>query len=91
MTSIVVVPPSASNAASRALCYCWTASLDGTIRYWDFSVPELMKTVDVKLPIFSMVWWSWFCLIVTDICLSYCIFSNVEWYRVCEELLFLRV
>lgn len=49
VTSVIVVP------SSKILCYCWTASLDGTIRYWDFSVPELMKKVDVKMPVFSMV------------------------------------
>ncbi|XP_062078686.1 uncharacterized protein LOC133783156 isoform X2 [Humulus lupulus] len=53
VTSVVVVP--ASSPASKVLCFCWTASLDGTIRYWDFSVPELMKTVEVKMPIYSMV------------------------------------
>ncbi|WRX35082.1 WD40 repeat - like 10 [Theobroma cacao] len=53
VTSVIVVP--ASNPAAKVLCYCWTASLDGTIRYWDFSVPELMKTVDIRMPIFSMV------------------------------------
>lgn len=25
------------------------------IRYWDFSGPELLKTVDAKVPIYSMV------------------------------------
>ncbi|XP_023900086.1 uncharacterized protein LOC112011971 [Quercus suber] len=49
VTSVIVVP------GTKVLCYCWTASLDGTIRYWDFSVPELLKTLDVKMPIFSMV------------------------------------
>ena len=53
VTSVIVVL--ASNQASKVLCYCWTASLDGTIRYWDFSVPELMKTIDIQIPIFSMV------------------------------------
>ncbi|PSR85460.1 WD repeat-containing protein [Actinidia chinensis var. chinensis] len=53
VTSVIVVP--ASTPASKILCYCWTASLDGTIRYWDFSVPELMKMIDIQLPIFSMV------------------------------------
>ncbi|XAR63690.1 hypothetical protein NMG60_11023719 [Bertholletia excelsa] len=52
VTSVIVVP--ASTPASKILCYCWTASHDGTIRYWDFSVPELMKTVDIRFPIFSM-------------------------------------
>ncbi|GFS45286.1 transducin/WD40 repeat-like superfamily protein [Actinidia rufa] len=53
VTSVIVVP--ASTPASKILCYCWTASLDGSIRYWDFSVPELMKMIDIQLPIFSMV------------------------------------
>ncbi|KAF7838030.1 WD repeat-containing protein 75 [Senna tora] len=53
VTSVIVVP--ASGPASKILCNCWTASLDGTIRYWDFSVPELIKTVEIQLPIFSMV------------------------------------
>ncbi|KAL3508279.1 hypothetical protein ACH5RR_027680 [Cinchona calisaya] len=51
--SVIVVPE--NSPASRLLCYCWTASLDGTIRYWDFSVPELIKTIHVRLPIHSMV------------------------------------
>ncbi|XP_061361499.1 uncharacterized protein LOC133305332 [Gastrolobium bilobum] len=49
VTSLIVVP------ASKILCYCWTSSLDGTIRYWDFSVPESIKKLDLHLPIFSMV------------------------------------
>ncbi|KAF4391188.1 hypothetical protein G4B88_016498 [Cannabis sativa] len=53
VTSVLVVP--ASSPASKVLCFCWTASLDGTIRYWDFLAPELMKTVEVKMPIYSMV------------------------------------
>ncbi|KAB1204246.1 WD repeat-containing protein 75 [Morella rubra] len=53
VTSVIVVPT--SSPAGKILCYCWTASLDGSIRYWDFSVPELMKKVDIKMPIFSMV------------------------------------
>ncbi|KAJ4982232.1 hypothetical protein NE237_033069 [Protea cynaroides] len=53
VTSVVVV--SASTPASKILCYCWTSSLDGTICYWDFSLPELMKKVDIRLPIVSMV------------------------------------
>ncbi|GMI92889.1 hypothetical protein like AT2G18900 [Hibiscus trionum] len=53
VTSVVVVPP--SSPAAKVLCYCWTASLDGTIRYWDFSVPELVKTIDIRVPIFNMV------------------------------------
>ncbi|KAJ6923456.1 hypothetical protein NC652_016937 [Populus alba x Populus x berolinensis] len=53
VTAVIVVP--ASTPASKILCYCWTASLDGTIRYWDFSVPELIKIINVNLPIISMV------------------------------------
>ncbi|KAJ9162883.1 hypothetical protein P3X46_022623 [Hevea brasiliensis] len=53
VTAVVVAP--ATSSASKILCYCWTASLDGTIRYWDFSVPELIKTIDIKFPIYSMV------------------------------------
>ncbi|XP_076882283.1 uncharacterized protein LOC143530701 [Bidens hawaiensis] len=53
VTSIIVVP--ASTSASMILCYCWTTSLDGTIRYWDFSVPELLKTINIQLPVHSMV------------------------------------
>ncbi|KAF8391223.1 hypothetical protein HHK36_023525 [Tetracentron sinense] len=53
VTSVVVVP--VSNPASKILCYCWTSSLDGTICYWDFSLPELMKKLDAQIPIFSMV------------------------------------
>ncbi|KAG7966151.1 hypothetical protein I3843_08G035500 [Carya illinoinensis] len=52
VTSVIVVP--ASSPASKILCCCWTASLDGSIRHWDFSVPDLMKKVDIKMPIFSM-------------------------------------
>ncbi|OVA15479.1 WD40 repeat [Macleaya cordata] len=53
VTSVIVVQ--APTPASKILCYCWTSSLDGTICYWDFSIPELIKKVDVKLQIFSMV------------------------------------
>ncbi|GAB4850671.1 hypothetical protein Ancab_029982 [Ancistrocladus abbreviatus] len=50
VTSVIVVPNSNS-----VFCYCWTSSLDGTIRYWDFSAPELIKAIDIRQPIFSMV------------------------------------
>ncbi|KAI3806876.1 hypothetical protein L1987_22794 [Smallanthus sonchifolius] len=53
VTSIIVEP--APTPASTILCYCWTSSLDGTIKYWDFSVSELMKTINIQLPIYSMV------------------------------------
>ncbi|GKV47019.1 hypothetical protein SLEP1_g53963 [Rubroshorea leprosula] len=47
VTTVIVVP--AWNPASKILCYCWTASLDGTIRYCDFSLPELRKIIDVRM------------------------------------------
>ena len=50
VTSVIVVP-----ASSKLLNYCWTSSLDGTIRYWDFSVAELVKTITISLPVHSMV------------------------------------
>ncbi|KAF5749410.1 hypothetical protein HS088_TW04G01379 [Tripterygium wilfordii] len=53
VTTVIVVP--ATSQATRRLCYCWTASLDGTILYWDFSVPEVVKKVDIRFPIHSMV------------------------------------
>lgn len=53
VTSITVVPAPAP--ASAILCYCWTTSLDGTIKYWDFSAPELIKTINIQLPVYSMV------------------------------------
>ncbi|KAL8230509.1 hypothetical protein R6Q57_000287 [Mikania cordata] len=53
VASVTVVP--ATSPASMILSYCWTSSLDGTIRYWDFSVPELMKTINIQLPVYSMV------------------------------------
>ncbi|GER33887.1 peptidyl-prolyl cis-trans isomerase-like 4 [Striga asiatica] len=53
VTSVIVVP--ATTPASKLLCYCWTSSLDGKIKYWDFAAPELMRTIDIRLPIHSMV------------------------------------
>ncbi|KAL9243950.1 hypothetical protein vseg_017780 [Gypsophila vaccaria] len=50
VTSVVVVPNT-----NKLINHCWTSSLDGTIRLWDFVALELMKTMDIKLPIFSMV------------------------------------
>ncbi|KAL0399017.1 UNVERIFIED_CONTAM: U3 small nucleolar RNA-associated protein 17 [Sesamum radiatum] len=52
VTSVIVVP--ASSPASKLMCYCWTASLDGKIKYWDFAAPELMTTIDIGSPIHSM-------------------------------------
>ncbi|CAI9755136.1 unnamed protein product [Fraxinus pennsylvanica] len=53
VTSVIVVP--ASTPASKVLCHCWTASLDGKIRFWDFMAPELIRTIDIGFPIHSMV------------------------------------
>lgn len=53
VTSVIVEP--ALGPDKKILCYCWTASLDGTIRKWDFSTPELLQTVDIQLPVYSMV------------------------------------
>ncbi|CAL0325563.1 unnamed protein product [Lupinus luteus] len=50
VTSVIVVP-----STIKLLCNCWTASVDGTIRYWDFSIPECIKTLDIQSPITSMV------------------------------------
>lgn len=49
VTSVAVVP------GSKILSFCWTSSLDGTVRYWNFSLLECIKTIDLHLPIFSMV------------------------------------
>jgi hypothetical protein len=54
VTSIVVVPV-ASSATTKFLNYCWTSSLDGMLFYWDFSAPDLLKKVNVQLPVHSMV------------------------------------
>ena len=53
VTAVVVVPTTAS-----LLCCCWTASVDGTIRQWDYSVPECLRILDLRLPIFSLVTYS---------------------------------
>ncbi|KAK1325326.1 hypothetical protein QJS10_CPA01g00831 [Acorus calamus] len=50
----VIVEPVADNV-SKFMNFCWTSSLDGTICYWDFAVPELIKKVEVKNPVHSMV------------------------------------
>ncbi|KAE9609864.1 putative transcription factor WD40-like family [Lupinus albus] len=50
VTSVIVVP-----STINVLSNCWTASIDGTIRYWDFSIPECIKTLDLQSPITSMV------------------------------------
>ncbi|KAJ4751344.1 WD repeat-containing protein 75 [Rhynchospora pubera] len=54
VTSIVVVPV-AGTVGTKFSNYCWTASLDGMIFYWDFSTPDLLKKVNVQLPVHSFV------------------------------------
>lgn len=53
VTSVVVVPVAAP--ASKVVNYCWTSSLDNTICYWDFAAAELLKKVNVELPVYHMV------------------------------------
>ncbi|KAL4200523.1 hypothetical protein AMTRI_Chr02g253980 [Amborella trichopoda] len=53
VTSVIVLPVAAP--ASKIASYCWTSSLDGTIRYWDFSSSQLIKTLEVNHSIYSMV------------------------------------
>ena len=53
VTSVIIVPM--GFPAMKFSSFCWTSSLDGTIGYWDFSTPELIKRVEVSLPIFYMV------------------------------------
>ncbi|KAK1303998.1 hypothetical protein QJS10_CPB11g01412 [Acorus calamus] len=50
----VIVEPVADNV-SKFMNFCWTSSLDRTICYWDFAVPELIKKLEVKNPVHSMV------------------------------------
>ncbi|GAB2222155.1 hypothetical protein Drorol1_Dr00013357 [Drosera rotundifolia] len=50
VTSVIVVPK-----PNDVFCYCWTASLDGTIRYWDFAAGTMVKSIEIGVPIFSMV------------------------------------
>ncbi|PKA50625.1 hypothetical protein AXF42_Ash017964 [Apostasia shenzhenica] len=53
VTSVIVVP--ISGPVSKVMSYCWTSSMDGTICYWDFVLPEVIKKVMVQLPVISMV------------------------------------
>ncbi|CAL4905194.1 unnamed protein product [Urochloa decumbens] len=58
VTSVVVVPPPAAATATAAVklaSYCWTAGLDGVLIYWDFVAAEVVRKVQVGLPIHSMV------------------------------------
>ncbi|WVZ91196.1 hypothetical protein U9M48_037400 [Paspalum notatum var. saurae] len=56
VTAVVVVPPPAQAAAAAKLAsYCWTAGLDGALIYWDFVAAEVVRKVQVGLPVHSMV------------------------------------
>lgn len=48
VNSVVVVP-------NASICHCWTAGLDGSVRFWDFAAGVLLRTVDVGHPLQSMV------------------------------------
>ncbi|KAG0623323.1 hypothetical protein M758_3G165500 [Ceratodon purpureus] len=48
VNSVVVVP-------NATICHCWTAALDGTVRFWDFAAGTLLRTVNVGHPVQSMV------------------------------------
>ncbi|KAG7626664.1 WD40 repeat [Arabidopsis thaliana x Arabidopsis arenosa] len=50
VTSVIVDPSS-----DETVSYCWTSSLDGKIRIWEFSAPKLLKIFDTHLPIHSLV------------------------------------
>lgn len=58
VTAVVVVPPPAAAKATPAVKlanYCWTAGLDGVLIYWDFVAAEVVRRVQVGLPVHSMV------------------------------------
>lgn len=48
VSSVVVVPV-------VTICHCWTAGLDGTVRFWDFASGTLLRTLEVGHPVHSMV------------------------------------
>uniref|UniRef100_A0A0E0MPF9 WD repeat-containing protein 75 second beta-propeller domain-containing protein n=1 Tax=Oryza punctata TaxID=4537 RepID=A0A0E0MPF9_ORYPU len=58
VTAVVVAPPpvgAPAAAAAKLASYCWTAGLDGVLIYWDFAAAELVRKVQVGLPVHSMV------------------------------------
>nr|CAB3462586.1 unnamed protein product [Digitaria exilis] len=58
VTAVVVVPlPAAATAtaAAKLASYCWTSGLDGVLIYWDFVAAEMVRKVQVGLPVHSMV------------------------------------
>ncbi|KAJ0962894.1 hypothetical protein J5N97_028016 [Dioscorea zingiberensis] len=76
VTSVVVVP--VTGPASKFMSFCWTSSLDGTVCYWDFAVPELMKKVNVQLPVWSMPWHSSSPLVENNIRYSFVTYVRVR-------------
>lgn len=54
VTAVVVAPPPVA-AAAKLASYCWTAGLDGFLIYWDYAAAELVRKVQVGLPVHSMV------------------------------------
>ena len=52
---VVVAPPAQATAAAKLASYCWTAGLDGVLIYWDFMAAEVVRKVQVGLPVHSMV------------------------------------
>ncbi|KAG8049217.1 hypothetical protein GUJ93_ZPchr0009g855 [Zizania palustris] len=56
VTAVVVPPPPAdAPAVAKVVSYCWTAGLDGVLIYWDYVAAELVRKVQVGLPVHSMV------------------------------------
>eukprot|EP00897_Mesotaenium_endlicherianum_P009189 jgi/Mesen1/8299/ME000451S07507 len=54
LVTTVVAMGFASSAAKVAVHHCWTASLDGTVRLWDYATCALMRTVSIGFRIESM-------------------------------------
>ena len=52
---VVMAPPAQPTAAAKLASYCWTAGLDGVLIYWDFLAAEVVRKVQVGLPVHSMV------------------------------------
>jgi hypothetical protein len=53
VTTVIVVP--VSGPMIKIVCQCWTASLDATLRLWDFNSVTLLQTVQVARPVVSLV------------------------------------
>eukprot|EP00250_Pteridium_aquilinum_P010215 c19220_g1_i1 orf=92-2614(+) len=53
VTSVNVVEY--GGATKSIVNHAWTSSLDGTVRFWNFTTGAVIRTVNVGSPIFSMV------------------------------------